>query len=236
MIISRRDMVIGAGSLALCALGSMVAPRRASAEQLDKMTLEEARDYLLSYMRTETNYEGEEYTVSYAFDSDQQLDEAAQMLMDMGADEFNAYIDDQAIKAVEAESSQQRGPETRMAKPSTIYKTVSGNGSHSISGSTSGSCDFGSHGLVEYTADIGVTVNVSNGIISSCNAPWFNVPWVSAGGQYDGKVTIPTGCNPGESASCTANFKINRVITIMDPISIVLGSSTEVVCLIAKQG
>lgn len=216
----------------LALVGAIISPARARAD--GAMSVEEAKEYLLTYTSYAENDFGEPLYVRYEFQSSEQLDAAADLLIDMGVDEFNDYIDDLVDKELASEP-QVEAPVPAISNPGTLYRTVSGNGSHDISASTTGLSNFGKYGSIMFNTSIGMRVNVTNGKISSCSSPWFKVSDIGAGGRLSGWSAIPTGCNPGESASCTANFQIERYIGV-GALNVVVGTNSEIVCLIALQG
>lgn len=207
-------------------------PTKAYGAPPDVMSLDEAKSYLTSYRATELNDFGEPFTVSYRFKNEEQLDEAARYLSQYGVDAFNKLIDEKVAQKTEHDT---RAITPYSVKPFTVYRTVSSNGTHRLSGTGDGTSNFGKYGSITFTANIGFSVVVSGGKISSCHSPWFKLSYLSSGAQMVPEVALPTSCNPGSGASVTANFKIERVVGV-DVLEVVVGTSYEVFCLIAQQG
>lgn len=212
------------------------APTVALAEPKDALSVEQAKEYLLDYRGYKTNAEGKLVYMYFEFDSDEKLMQAAQLLSNMGTDEFHAFVETESARIASEQAPDTELPSLmRSASPAIIRKTVSGNGAHRVYGEAHGTCNFGKDGNVLYTVNLGLTVTVKNGGIISANNPTISFPYVSAGGRVADGISLPTGCNPNESASVTANFSIERVINF--PIGdLVLGTRAEAVPMIVTKG
>lgn len=173
-------------------------------------TLAEAKEYLLNYCKIETNEFGKELKTTYEFDSDADLERAAAYIVDYGLDAFNKKLEADIKEYVKKEEQIIMPRET---SPMSINKTISGNGTHAISGETYGLASFKTLGTVEYRAIIKYSVVVKNGkIVRFGTSPTFDIPTISGGGSW-GKVTIKQDLKD-YTANAAASYVITKSVKI----------------------
>lgn len=183
----------------------------AFADSSTTMTFDEAKEYLRTYNVTQTNSMGKEYTTQYIFKSEQDLNEAAEYIVDNGLDAFNAAITE-AITDTVSKEPQTTSSIARTTKPSTAYASVSGNGSHSVSTKAYGLASFDTLGTVEYSVELGYKVTVKNGKISNISSISFDIPYISAAGSW-GKTSFQS-YRKDSNCGVTANYVITKTVEI----------------------
>ena len=175
------------------------------------MNLEEAKAYLEGYSVHEVNEYGNGFTVSYEFDSDEDLINAANYIVEHGLDAFNQEVA-AAIAAISDSESDNAGATLRYTTPASVSRYVSADGIYVLSGSAYGLASFATLGTVEYNVDLGYTVTVANGTITGLNSVSCNVWALSPGGSW-GNLTIQTS-NGGTYCSATAYYVITKSVQI----------------------
>ena len=195
------------------------------------MTFEEAKNYLQNYEATKVNELGKEYTIKYIFKSEEDLNKTASYISENGLTKFNTTMEEKIAEAVKNESNEL--PQTRSTDPIGVYRTVSGNGPHSVSGISYGLASFGNLGTVEYQVHLGYIVTVQNGRMTSVSNISFDIPYISAMGSW-GDTSFPSYCN---STICgvTANYTITKTLFIED-IGIAAETDFETFSLITNLG
>lgn len=173
-------------------------------------SIEEAQEYLLSYCYVGLNQEGEEYTVTYEFDSTEDLNIVAEYIVENGVDNLDALI----TAAVEQDNQNSSGIAIPMTPTySTMYRTIStSDGTKTVSGNTYGLCDFGNYGAVEYMAYLSYKIKVTGGVMEQVTGISFNIPSISTGGGYS-NLSFPSYCT-GTQAGVTANYHITKTVSI----------------------
>ena len=178
-----------------------------AAMQQYQCALEEAKEYLQDFCITEIN----EFTTVYQFSTEHDLNEAAAYIAKYGLDQFNAAVDDAINEAVSKEPPSELN-KPRTTTPTTVYKTISGNGTHNISAEAYGLASFPTLGTVEYLVEFGYRLTVSNGQITGMSNISFNIPYISTAGSWGG-LSVPNYVFPS-SAGATANYTITKTIEI----------------------
>ena len=173
------------------------------------MTFDEAKAYLENYCVTKENSFGKEYTTRYEFNSEDDLNKAAEYIVENGLDAFNAAVD-AAIKEVVANEPQRTMVMPRTTDPTTVYETVSSDGTHNLSAEAYGLASFDSLGTVEYLVELGYRVTVSNGKFTNLTSISFDIPYISAAGSW-GDTSFPSHCLD-YNCGVTANYVITKTI------------------------
>ena len=190
-----------------------------------KMTVNEAKEYLQNYNVTKNNEFGKEYTTSYSFNSEEDLDKAACYIANHGLEAFEDALNS-AISEVVANEPKSTTPITRSTEPATAYATVSGNGTHSVSASARGMASFDTLGYVEYKVILGYKVTVSNGEFTNLTNISFDIPSVSGGGSW-GNARFPSHCT-ATNCGVSANYDIVKSVEVeVEDFSIVIKSETD---------
>lgn len=170
-----------------------------------------AKEYLLNYEKVNYNKSGEKYTTIYIFETDDDLNAAAEYIVENGLKAFKEMLDAGVALAIEAEESKGGLAMNRTATPSFVEKTVSGDGFHYVSDRAEGFCDFGKYGDVEYLIEFGFNVRIENGEFTSVGNVDFDMLYISTGGDY-GDLSFPEYCTPN-GAGITANYSITKTVT-----------------------
>lgn len=194
--------------LALLLLLALSAPAFA-AEQA--MTFEEAKEYLNNFNVTKNNQFGKSYTISYVFKSESDLNSAAEYIVNNGLSSFNSALDSAIAEAVSNEP-QQTIPTSRSISPTVVYKNISGNGRHRVSGEAYGLASFDTLGSLEYRVELGYQVTVTGGKITNISSISFDVPYIGASGSW-GNISFPSQYTD-YSCSVTANYTITKSVTV----------------------
>lgn len=191
----------------------------------EKMTVEEAKDYLLNYNVKRTNEFGKEYTTKYVFDSEDDLQKAALYISNNGLLKFDTELD-KAIKEAVANEPKSNIPTTRSTNPSAGYAKVSGNGTHYVSAQAYGLASFDTLGTVEYLVKLGYKVTVSNGNFTNITGISFDIPTISAAGSW-GNTRFPSSCS-AKNCSVTANYDITKTLEVgVGDFSVIVKSETD---------
>ncbi len=174
-------------------------------------SLEETKAYLKNYCEVRTNQVGKEYRVSYIFSTEQDLELAAQFVMENGLEAFNDAV---KARVDELASEEKIHPDVslRSANPSSVHKTVSGNGNHRVSGRAPGIAHFGSLPGCEYMVELSYTATVSGGKFTNVSNISFDVPVIGASSEW-GRLSFPSYCYD-TSCGVTANFRITKTVSV----------------------
>lgn len=172
-------------------------------------TIDEAKDYLQNYNITKTNSIGKEYTTEYIFHSEDDLEKAALYIVENGLSAFNAALESAIADAV---SKEPQAIIPYSVSPSSIYRTVSGNGPHYVSAIANGLANFDTLGTVEYQVELGYKVTVTNGKFTNLTSISFDIPYVSAAGSW-GHTRFPSYCKD-YNCGVTANFDITKTVEV----------------------
>lgn len=146
-------------------------------------TFEEAKAYLLDYSDVVQNEQGKDVTLTYEFDSEEQLNSAATYIVEHGIVAFNEKISNDLEIYLQNEEHNVVMP--REVSPMSIQKTISGNKTHKILGEAYGLASFATLGTGEYKVDLSYNVVVKNGKISSVSTPKLSFPMMSGGLSSD---------------------------------------------------
>lgn len=198
------------------------------------MSIDEARAYLTNYKATELNYSGEEFSVQYSFDSEENLEKAAAYISEYGLDQFLSESD-KAVEEVVAKEPPRIQPLS--TTPTTAYTTVYGNGSHRVSASGYGLAEFGKYGTLEYKPELAYTAVVSNGEFTRIDNISFDITYIDVSGSWGG-LSLPSDVY-WNSCSVTANYTITKSVSIgVGDFSydVVLGTDLDIFGLIAHLG
>ena len=174
-------------------------------------TLEKAKEYLLTYRKVETNKNGKEFITTYQFAEGENLDAAAEFIVENGLDTFNSELE----KAIQEYVKNEDTPSIiipRSTTPGTGHATVSGNGNHNVSAQASGLAQFPSIGNLEYRVVLGYRVTVQNSTITSISNISFDIPYIQPNGSW-GNLRLPSNVS-GKYASVTANYNITKTINV----------------------
>lgn len=199
-----------------------------------EISIEEAKAYLTNYSEEKMNEYGEPYTLSYEFKDEEDLEMLANYIVANGVDGFNAMIEEELQKVAEKEP-QQTSPPKRIASPSVIHKSISGDGRHVVSATTSGLVSFDKCGSVEYRVELRYTVTVKNGEFVSLTTPSFRTAYISPTSATIDDVSLPNHCKPKE-AGVTANYTVTGRIELQTPagsITLVSENKRDIFALIA---
>ena len=169
--------------------------------------LSQAREYLMNYQRTETNRYGEEFTVEFAFDSEEELTKVAAYVIEVGYSAFEEEIEE-AFAAKAKESGDESAIAPMSTDPSTGYAEVSGNGVHYVDDSAYGYVDFGDFGALTYQVSLGYSVTVEDGEITDVNNISFDITGLNSSGSW-GDASFPS-YHSGIHAGVTANYTITK--------------------------
>lgn len=199
-------------TLSLSTTAAAKSPEEQATTQEYKQGFEEAKEYLKSLCEVKTNEFGKEFTTVYQFETEYDLNEAATYIVENGLDEFNKAVD----AAVEKFVSSEPKPELISPKsttPTVVYETISGDGSHVVSGEAYGLASFESLGGLEYSVCLSYTVTVSNGEITGLSSINFDIDWMGfPSGGWEG-LSIPF-YTTSTHAGATANYTITKSVSI----------------------
>lgn len=177
-----------------------------AAENDTHMTKEEAISYLENYRSVCMNANGEEVVTYYSISDDETKEGLADYIVENGLDAFLHEID---TARLEIEGNDQIAG--RSVTPLTAYRTISGNGRHTVSAEGYGYTTFGNTGAaVEYVTSLSYKVNVSNGAMTGITNISFDIEglpsYVTAS-----RFSYPQYCNSNR-CGVTANFRLTRTI------------------------
>ena len=187
-------------------------------------TIEEAKVYLLNYCDVSINEIGREVKTTYEFLSAEQLNNAAIYIVENGLESFNEKLDREIKIALEKEKSSniasyssipnlQNGVTTRESSPTSVTKTISGNGTHSVSGTTYGTAYFNTLGTGSYTAKISYKVVVSGGKISRISSgPTFSYT-VGFSTMDINDISLSQTVN-NYKVSVTSRYTVSKTVTL----------------------
>lgn len=171
--------------------------------------IEEAKKYLSNYFVEDVNEYGKVFSTQYIFKTEEDLEKAAEYIVDYGLDKFNEDVES-AVKSEVAK--EKKTPVAKSANPPSVTKTVSGEGNHNVSELVAGLASFDTLGTVEYTVELGYRVTVQNNKFTQLTNISFDVPYISGGGSW-GDITIPSYCED-KYAGATANYTITKSVEI----------------------
>lgn len=185
-----------------------------SADEVQNLTVDEAKAYLETYREEKTNELGKTYTIEYEFASEIDLNRAAQYIVENGIEVFNRELESQIEEKVQNEDVIQT-QNIRAANPlSAVYYLNRTESSQRATSDIFGRAYFDTLGSVEYilTLKYTVLVNTNNGTIQDANRPTLLTRHMSGGGAL-GDYTIPMG-HSSTGASATANYYITKSVEI----------------------
>lgn len=180
----------------------------------ERLTLDEAKEYLLNYKGITNNIYGGEVVVEYSFKSTDDFEKAAIYIVDNGVDAFH----ESANRAAQELGAEEGGAVPvpivhRTVDPSSITVTISGNGTHRVEETAAYAiATFESLGSVEYKPTLGYTVTVEKGKIVSLSKYSFSPNIFSPAGSWDS--LRYEEYNTGTRAGVTANFTISKTIDL----------------------
>lgn len=191
----------------------------------DKLSLEQAKNYLTSYCETSINEDGKEIETKYDFDNEEDLNDVAAYIAEYGLDKFNSELDVALRNAVKQEETSMI--QTRATTPSTGHAKIStSNGTHTAKILASGLVKFNKVGNVEYSIDMSYDVVVKSKKFKSINNMKFDIPYLSTGGSWGGLSLSPYVTD--KSAGVTANYKITKKLNVpVGSIDVPLRSETK---------
>ena len=169
----------------------------------------EAKAYLQSYSEHCTNTLGKGYTLSYTFQSEEELNELAEYVASIGISAFEAQVDNALDEQGAGTTSAVR---PRYAEPDVVYETISGNGSHHVSASANGYASFDRLGEGAYTIELDYYVKVQNGVMVSVTNPGIDIDFITPNCEW-GDVSLPSYCTD-YSCGITANYTISKSLMI----------------------
>lgn len=190
---------------------SLIFSFSVTASAASPMTFDEAKSYLQNYSVTKENSLGKGYTTQYVFDSEEDLNKAAAYIAENGLDAFNESLE-AAIATAVANEPQRTLIMPRTTDPTTVFKTVSSDGNHYLSGEAYGLASFDTLGTVEYLVELGYRVTVSNGKFTDLTSISFDIPAISAAGSW-GDTSFPSHCLD-YNCGVTANYVITKTVEI----------------------
>lgn len=193
------------------------------------MTVDEAKEYLQNYYEVKKTVDGKEYSIEYVFDSNEDLERVAKFLSENGLDAFNAKLDEKIQQIVSMESTI---PAPQSTSPSTVYRTVSGEGRHAVEAETYGLASFDTLGTAEYRVKLGYQLTVTNGSFTDLTNIAFDIPTISAASSF-GNIRVVDYCN-ATSAGVTANFDITKTLTIDPGFDVKAETDNEVFALLTN--
>lgn len=175
-------------------------------------TLDEAKEYLKSYEEEGINKYGKTYTIEYEFSSEEDLELAAEYLLENGLDNFEMVLDNKVQEVVaEEEQNSANSISTRAANPLSATITIERiNKTHKVDHDIFGRVDFDKLGSAEYILNLYYEVTVSGGKITKVDGEKLRTVHFS-GSTSLGESTIPTGFSD-TGASATANYYIVKSI------------------------
>lgn len=182
--------------------------------QEKNMSLTNAKNYLLNYEELYTKQDGSSSTTHFEFKTEEQLEAAAQYIVDYGFDSFWQIVNE-SISEQTAKDSDRLLDSSRSVNPLTAYVNVSGNGTHNVSAIGLGTADCGNLGPVEYTVELGYRATVANNVFTSVNNIYINIIVSTAGGSYS-DISFNSYYN-NHNCGVTANYKITKSITVPIP-------------------
>ncbi len=177
----------------------------------NQQTLEDAKNYLINYSKVGINEFGKEFTTEYHFNTSQDLDAAAEYIVEYGLDAFNGMVENK-VEEIVSQECQSKLITPYTTNPSTIRRIISGNGYHDISGETAGLASFDTLGTVEYMVSLSYRVNVKNNKITELKSISFDIPYISAAGSWGG-LALPFHVTD-TAAGVTANYTITKTLSI----------------------
>ena len=180
-------------------------------EMTGTLSKSSAIDYLTTYSRKEYDSSGRESHITLEFETEEDRNAAADFIVRYGTDGFVRELEKSIAQSIAIEGSPSiLAPAA--TSPLTVYRTVTGNGTHYVSGQASGLAHFSTLGTVEYFVTLGYSVRVIGGKISGINSPAFNISHISAGGSW-GNVSLPSYSN-ATNAGVTANYTITKTVKV----------------------
>lgn len=106
--------------------------------------------------------------------------------------------------------------QSRTTQPSTVRRTIKGDGKHTVSARTYGLVEFDKCGNYEYEIELGYTITVKNGKMTQLNDISFINPYIF---PKDGKIDnerFPSHCEDTH-AGVAANYTVTGYIYLNTP-------------------
>lgn len=184
----------------------------------------EAKRYLQNYRMVRTNSQGKTYTLSFDFQSENDLNETAVYLVSIGRDAFNAEV--VAALSNENTGNTHGNVQPCTAEPSVVYETISGNGSHRVTATAHGYSSFDTLGEAEYVVELSYYVVVRDGVMKNIDTPRINVTLYTSSCSW-GNASLPSYCTD-YSCGVTANYTITKTLEIpVGPTGIPVKAETD---------
>lgn len=191
-----------------------------SSEETEKinrtLALEEAKEYLLNYCEIKTGPNGETYTTTLNFKTEEALNTAAEYIVDYGIDAYKEKLHAEIAAKMSQENPSgaimplQDHSKTVLPEAQRVY--VSEDGTHTISGIGYGILGYDTLGAFEYTVKLSYKITVEDGVITKVSSLSVNFPYIGGGSKYD--TSSITYYNNVTSAGATANYRFKKIVEL----------------------